>query len=59
MVHLARSKGLKKLTLDVFAENPRAIHVFESCGYVKEGLFPDHYWFRGEFHDVVRMGRVL
>ena len=59
MVHVARSKGLKKLTLDVFADNPRALHVFEACGYVKEGQFPDHYWFRGEYHDVVRMGRVL
>ncbi len=59
MVHVARSKGLRKLTLDVFADNPRAIHLFEACGYVKEGLFPDHYWFRGEFHDVIRMGRVI
>ncbi len=59
MVHVARSKGLKKLTLDVFADNPRALHVFEACGYVKEGLFPDHYWFRGGYHDIVRMGRVL
>ena len=59
MVHLARSKGLRKITLDVFAGNSRAIHVFEGCGYVKEGFFPDHYWFRGRFHDVIRMGRVL
>ncbi|MCK5670259.1 GNAT family N-acetyltransferase [Candidatus Bathyarchaeota archaeon] len=59
MIHVARSKGLKKLTLDVFADNSRAVHVFEACGYVKEGLFPDHYWFRGEFHDVIRMGHAL
>lgn len=59
MVHVARSKGLRKLTLDVFADNQRAVHVFEGCGYVKEGFFPDHYWFRGRFHDVIRMGRAL
>ena len=59
MVHVARSKGLRKLTLDVFADNQRAVHVFEGCSYVREGLFPDHYWFRGRFHDVIRMGRAL
>jgi RimJ/RimL family protein N-acetyltransferase len=59
MVHLARSRGLHKLTLDVFGSNPRAIHVFESCGFTREGVFVDHYWFRGKFYDVVRMGLFL
>ncbi len=59
MVHLARSRGLHKLTLDVFGTNPRAVHVFESCGFVSEGVFSDHYWFRGKFYDVVRMGISL
>lgn len=59
MGHVARSKGLRKLTLDVFADNDRAVHVFEGCGYVKEGFFPDHYWFRGRFYDVIRMGHAL
>ncbi len=59
MVHVARAKGLRKLTLDVFAENGRAVHVFEACGYAKEGLFQEHYWFRGRFYDVVRMGLAL
>ncbi len=59
LVHVARSMGLRKLTLDVFADNRRAVHVFEACGYVKEGHFSDHYWFRGRFHDVIRMGHTL
>jgi RimJ/RimL family protein N-acetyltransferase len=59
MVHVARAKGLRKLTLDVFAENGRAVHMFEACGYGKEGLFQEHYWFRGRFYDMVRMGLAL
>ena len=59
MIHIARSKGLKKVILDVFGENERAIHVFGSSGFDKEGIFPAHYWFRGRFYDIVRMGIVL
>lgn len=59
MLHIARSRGLKKAILDVFAENDRAVHVFEESGFDKEGVFPAHYWFRGRFYDVVRMGLAL
>lgn len=59
LIHFARSKGLRKLTLDVFADNPRAMRLFERCGYSKEGLFEEHYWFRGRYYDVVRMGIAL
>jgi RimJ/RimL family protein N-acetyltransferase len=50
---------LKKVILDVFADNDRAVHVFEDAGFDIEGVFPAHYWFRGRFYDVVRMGLAL
>ena len=59
MLYVARSKGLKKVILDTFADNDRAIHVFEEAGFDIEGVFPAHYWFRGRFYDVVRMGLAL
>ena len=59
MLHIARSKGLRKVTLDVLADNDRAIHVFEESNFDIEGVFPAHYWFRGRFYDVVRMGLAL
>jgi putative acetyltransferase len=59
MLYVARSKGLKKVILDVFADNDRAVHVFEEAGFDIEGVFPAHYWFRGRFYDVVRMGLAL
>ena len=59
MLHIARSRGLKKAILDVFAENDRAVHLFEESGFDREGVFPAHYWFRGRFYDVVRMGLAL
>lgn len=59
LLHIARSKGLRKVILDVFADNDRAIHVFEESNFDIEGVFPAHYWFRGRFFDVVRMGLAL
>ena len=59
IVHLARSRGLKKLILDTFNTNDAALHVFKACGFEQEGLFKDHYWFRGKYYDVVRMSRAL
>ncbi len=59
MVQLARSKDLKKVFLDIFVGNERALHVFLSNGFKEEGRFPIHYWFKGKFHDVIRLGQVL
>lgn len=30
--------GLRKLSLSVMADNPRAIHLYEAAGFVREGL---------------------
>lgn len=56
---LARIKGLKKITLEVFPENTRAIHVYEKHGFVEEGVLKKHYFFRDRFYDVAVMGRLL
>ena len=59
MLRLARLKGLKKVTLEVFPENVRAVHVNEKQGFVKEGVLRKHYFFRDRFYDVAVMGRLL
>lgn len=59
MLRLACLKGLKKVTLEVFPENARAVHVYEKHGFVEEGVLGKHYFFRDRFYDVVVMGRLL
>jgi len=55
MLDIAGRHGLMKVTLEVFSENNKAIHVYEKCGFVKEGLLTNHYFFRERFYDVVLM----
>ena len=51
--------SIKRLELTVFHNNPRAIHIYEKLGFVREGVkrsaFPKH----GEWLDMVIMGIVF
>jgi len=46
---------LHKVNLDVIDYNARAIHVYERCGFVKEGVRREELWKRGRFVNLVRM----
>ena len=59
MLRFARLRGLKKVTLEVFPENARAVHVYEKHGFFVEGVIRKHYYFRDRFYDVAVMGRLL
>ena len=41
--------GLERVYLNVLAENKRAIHLYEKCGFVYEGEFRKHLFLKGEF----------
>ncbi len=44
IIEIARSKGLKKISLTVVTEKSQAIRVYEKCGFRIEGrLEKDHY----------------
>ena len=47
--------GLHRLELEVFAFNDRARHVYESLGFVEEGVRRDALWQDGAFHDSILM----
>ena len=47
--------GLHRLELEVYAFNDRARHVYESLGFVEEGVRRDVLWQDGDFHDAVVM----
>ncbi len=56
--HGFETLGLHRVQLDVFDFNPRAIHVYEKIGFVKEGVLRDDLMWEGEYHDSIIMGML-
>ncbi|KAK4507498.1 hypothetical protein PRZ48_001233 [Zasmidium cellare] len=50
------SLGIHKCELDVSSDNPRAIHVYEKVGFVKEGVLRSNYLKNGKWLDNIKMG---
>lgn len=47
---------LHRIDLEVFAFNPRAIHVYEKLGFKREGVRREVLFLDGKYHDVIVMG---
>jgi len=47
--------GLHRVSLEVFDHNPRARHVYETCGFVVEGRLRDALLWEGTRHDALTM----
>jgi len=50
--------NLKRLELNVYADNARAIALYERFGFEREGLFRAYAWRDGEYVDSVAMARL-
>ena len=50
--------NLNRIYLHVFADNTRAIRVYEKCGFVKEGLLREAAYVAGQRTDVILMARL-
>lgn len=50
--HGLTTMGLHRISLEVYAFNPRARHVYEKVGFVHEGTGRDALLFDGEWIDV-------
>ena len=48
---------LVRVELEVAANNPRAIHLYESLGFVREGLCRYTFVQQGRYGDTIMMGR--
>ena len=48
--------NLHRIFLTVLSSNPRAIHTYEKVGFRREGIFRDHIYRNGKYHDVYYMG---
>ena len=50
--------NLKRLELSVYADNARAIALYERFGFEKEGLFRAYAWRDGAYVDSIAMARL-
>lgn len=56
ILEIVKSTGIEQLELSVFADNLRAIHLYEKIGFVKVGIMPRAYRLKdGSYHDEVQM----
>lgn len=47
--------NLRKVSLEVLADEARAVGAYRRAGFVEEGRFRDHSWYAGGYRDVLRM----
>jgi RimJ/RimL family protein N-acetyltransferase len=59
LIEQATTLGLKVLTLQVFATNRRAIHVYEKVGFVQTGTVPKKHFREGQYIDEVIMTKFI
>jgi RimJ/RimL family protein N-acetyltransferase len=51
-----RDLGMRKVGLEVLADDERAVGAYARAGFVEEGRLRAHSWFEGEAHDALVMG---
>ena len=59
VVEEARRQGALRITLRVLGHNTPARKLYESEGFVIEGIQPGEFYLDGEYVDDVLMGRAL
>jgi ribosomal protein S18 acetylase RimI-like enzyme len=55
----ARRRGARRITLRVLGHNTLARGLYESEGFVVEGILPEEFLLEGEYVDDILMGRSL
>ncbi|MDX8046671.1 GNAT family protein [Gracilibacillus sp. S3-1-1] len=48
--------NLHRISLNVFSFNKRAIHVYQSLGFIQEGTSRQALFRNGQWHDIIQMG---
>jgi RimJ/RimL family protein N-acetyltransferase len=51
--------GLRTMSVNAFATNERAIHVYKKVGFVELGLIPEKHFRQGRFIDEVIMTKLI
>jgi RimJ/RimL family protein N-acetyltransferase len=55
----ARGRGIERVELQVFSDNVRARHLYESLGFIVEGIHPRRAKIDGQYRDLVAMALVF
>lgn len=58
IIERLKGEGIKRIELTVAGDNPRAMWLYESLGFAREGVFPKYFLRAGEdeYKDEVAMG---
>ena len=56
MNYLFNKKKAHKIELEVVLDNIKAINLYNNCGFVKEGIRRQKYFYKGQYLDTVLMG---
>ena len=56
---VARSRGARRLTLNVLGTNPVAQRLYERCGFVVEGVHRGQFYLRGRYVDDLALALEL
>jgi RimJ/RimL family protein N-acetyltransferase len=59
MLEQAASFGFQKVTINAFATNQRAIHVYKKVGFAETGIIPNRHFRQGRFIDEVTMAKRI
>jgi len=59
LIEESSKSQLKTLELEAFADNDKALHVYDSLGFRRVGTIPKKIFRKDKFHDIVVMSMVL
>lgn len=51
--------GLRKMTINAFATNKRAIHVYKKVGFIETGIIPERHFRQGKLIDEIIMKKQI
>lgn len=51
--------GLRKMTINAFATNKRAIHVYKKVGFIEAGIIPERHFRQGKLIDEIIMEKQI
>lgn len=54
--YMFNTLNLRKININVYAYNERAIRTYEKLGFVREGIIREDLFFEGQYYDNILMG---
>lgn len=55
LIREGRTAGLRLLTIDCFENNERALHVYQSLGFMQAGVIPGEVSYKGTYYGEIKL----